>query len=368
MADVTLEHVAKRYGTRTAVHPLSLTVADGEFVAVLGPSGCGKTTLLRLIAGLEHPDQGRLWIGGRDVTAVPPQSRHIAMVFQTYALYPQMSVYDNLASGLIGQHLTSTEKTTRVTAAAEALNLEKLLRRHPHQLSGGQRQRVALGRALVRRPDVFLMDEPLSNLDAQLRMQMRHELRTLHRRLRATIIYVTHDQGEAMSLADRIVIMQAGAVQQVDTPVGIYQTPRNQFVASFVGEPEMNLLPATIEHRHQRVWAVLGDTSAISLQQTAWESVAGSNPVPVVCGVRAENVRILDGFTPEALSSQIDAIEELGHETLVHVHHQGIQLWLRAQPGWHGRCGDIVPITIQSEHLHVFDLNSGQSLTTDCYS
>lgn len=362
MAKVILEEVGKRFGMQAAVQPLSLSVADGEFVAILGPSGCGKTTLLRMIAGLEQPDQGRIWVGERDVTLMPPQLRRIAMVFQTYALYPQMSIYDNLASGLIGQHLTAGEKATRITDAAEALSLQKLLNRRPHQLSGGQRQRVALGRALVRRPDVFLMDEPLSNLDAQLRMQMRHELRTLHQRLRATIIYVTHDQGEAMSLADRIVIMQEGTMQQVDTPVRIYQAPRNQFVASFVGEPEMNLLPAILEHRQHRVWAVLGEHSAIPLRKSLWELAVPGHPIPVICGVRAENARMLDAPTPEALPSQIDAIEELGHETLVHVHHRDIQLWVRAAQSWHGRCGDTVPIGIQSEHLHVFDRDSGQSL------
>lgn len=243
MANVELDGVTKSFAGVTAVHGVTLDVRDGEFLVLLGPSGCGKTTTLLMVAGLEEVSTGRVRIGARDVTDVPPKARNIAMVFQNYALYPHMSVFDNMAFGLKLCKMGQMEVTQRVTRTAQSLGLESYLSRKPKELSGGQRQRVALGRAIVREPAAYLMDEPLSNLDARLRDQTRVELKSLHQRLGTTTLYVTHDQTEAMTLGTRIVVMRDGQIQQVDTPKAIYQRPANQFVATFVGTPAMNLLP-----------------------------------------------------------------------------------------------------------------------------
>ncbi len=246
MASVRLEHVFKRFGNVDAVSDVNLDIADQEFLVLLGPSGCGKTTTLRMVAGLEELSEGSIFIGDREVSQVAPKDRDIAMVFQNYALYPHMTVYENMAFGLKLRKVPRPEIERRVKEAADILGLDTLLTRKPKELSGGQRQRVALGRAIVREPKAFLMDEPLSNLDAKLRTQTRVELKRLHQRLGATILYVTHDQPEAMTMGTRIVVMRDGVVQQVDTPDGIYNRPANQFVATFVGTPAMNLLPGEL--------------------------------------------------------------------------------------------------------------------------
>src|ERR687886_1624464 len=254
MARVRLEGVRKVYGDghpHVAVHDATFEIADGEFVVLVGPSGSGKSTLLRMIAGLETITDGRLWIGERVVNDTPPKERDIAMVFQNYALYPHMSVYDNLAFGLKLRKLPKREIDERVRRAADILGIEGLLERKPRQLSGGQRQRVAVGRAIVRDPSVFLMDEPLSNLDARLRVQMRVEIAKLHQAMNATMIYVTHDQVEAMTLADRIVVLNAGEVMQFGSPLELYHRPANRFVAGFIGSPRMNFLPATVLNGHR---------------------------------------------------------------------------------------------------------------------
>ena len=249
MASVSLRQVTKSFGALEVLQPLSLDIPHGEFVVLVGPSGCGKSTLLRMIAGLEDVSGGTIAIDGRVVNEIEPKDRDIAMVFQDYALYPHMTVYENMAFGLIYRGTPKADIRARVEAAAETLDIAAYLKRRPRQLSGGQRQRVAMGRAIVRNPKVFLFDEPLSNLDAKLRVQMRTEIKKLHQRVRTTVIYVTHDQIEAMTLADRIVVMRSGRVEQVGTPDAIYREPASTFVASFIGAPSMNLAPARIEER-----------------------------------------------------------------------------------------------------------------------
>jgi ABC-type sugar transport system ATPase subunit len=288
---IRLEGITRTFGTgHAAARDVNLSIADGEFLVLVGPSGCGKSTLLRLIAGLEAPDLGRILIGERDVTALSPQERDLAMVFQSYALYPHMTVRENLAYGLKVRRTNRETIDTRVTAAAEALGLDGLLDRRPAQLSGGQRQRVALGRAIVRRPQAFLLDEPLSNLDPGLRVQARTEIRRLHRSLQATVVYVTHDQEEAMTLGDRIAVMREGRLEQVSSPEDIYARPVNTFVARFIGSPAMNLLPA----------------AAVDLD-AAPETTIGIRPHDVVIG---------DGGRPMAT---VELVEPRGHDALVHL-------------------------------------------------
>jgi len=271
MASVVIRDVVKRFGDTTILHGVSVDIADGEFAVLVGPSGCGKTTLLRMIAGLEEINSGSIAIGGREINIVPPKERDIAMVFQNYALYPHMSVFDNMAFSLKLAKVPRGEMEKKVARAAEILGLQALLDRYPRQLSGGQRQRVAMGRAIVRNPKVFLFDEPLSNLDAKLRVQMRTEIRELHQKLKSTSIYVTHDQIEAMTMADKIVVMRDGHIQQVGTPLELYDWPANVFVAGFIGSPAMNFLPATALEGGMRV------RQAKAYRWTCWSS---SRPEP----------------------------------------------------------------------------------------
>ena len=266
MASVVIRDVVKRFGDTTILHGVSVDIADGEFAVLVGPSGCGKTTLLRMIAGLEEINSGSIAIGGREINIVPPKERDIAMVFQNYALYPHMSVFDNMAFSLKLAKVPRGEMEKKVARAAEILGLQALLDRYPRQLSGGQRQRVAMGRAIVRNPKVFLFDEPLSNLDAKLRVQMRTEIRELHQKLKSTSIYVTHDQIEAMTMADKIVVMRDGHIQQVGTPLELYDWPANVFVAGFIGSPAMNFLPATALEGGMRVRQASGDELAASVR------------------------------------------------------------------------------------------------------
>jgi ABC-type sugar transport system ATPase subunit len=297
MADVRFENVAKVYsrGDAPAVSDFSLDVMDGEFLVLVGPSGCGKSTSLRMVAGLETPTSGRIYIGGRDVTDLPPKDRDIAMVFQNYALYPHMTVEENLSFGLKLRHLPKAEIARRVASAAETLGLSQYMKRLPKALSGGQRQRVALGRAIVREPAVFLFDEPLSNLDAKMRVEMRAEIIRLHNRLGATMIYVTHDQTEAMTMGGRIVVMSAGRIQQVAPPLEVYGRPANQFVASFIGTPPMNLFPA----------GTLDDGHVVGLRPEHMSITEPSDVLP------HDGARLI--------AAKVDFVEPLGSETLVHV-------------------------------------------------
>jgi sn-glycerol 3-phosphate transport system ATP-binding protein len=305
VAEVRLEHVTKRFSDEVvALDDLSLDVGDGEFLILVGPSGCGKTTALRLVAGLEKPSEGSIMIGDRLVNDITPRDRDIAMVFQNYALYPHMTVYRNLAFGLKERHTPKPEIERRVGEASAILGLDELLKRRPAQLSGGQRQRVAMGRALVREPKAFLLDEPLSNLDAKLRVQMRAELKRIHQRLGITTIYVTHDQVEAMTLGDRIVVMSNGRVQQIGTPQAVYGQPDNLFVAGFIGSPPMNLLRG----RASDGQLMVGDLTL------AWTR---PTPTEVAVGMRPEDLALADG-AGSSIAFTVEVVEPLGNEVVVH--------------------------------------------------
>ncbi len=361
MARVELEAVSKRFGNVVAVKDFTLTVEDREFLVLLGPSGCGKTTTLRMVAGLEEPSAGRIVIGDRDVTFAEPKDRDIAMVFQNYALYPHMTVYDNMAFGLKLRHVPRAEIQRLVQDAAAMLGLEALLGRRPRELSGGQRQRVALGRAIVRNPKAFLMDEPLSNLDAKLRAQTRVQLKALHRRLDATVIYVTHDQTEAMTMGTRIVVMKDGVVQQVDTPDAIYHRPANQFVATFVGTPAMNLLTATLTRAEGQVQAVLGADARMALPAALAARVARVDGPQVTLGVRPEDVYLDAGHPGLAVPALVRVVEPMGHENMVYLEvGDGQALIARVGNGWHGAAEDRVTVVLDPDRMHVFDPASEQ--------
>jgi multiple sugar transport system ATP-binding protein len=322
VADVELVHLTKVYGSDVvAVRDLNLQIAEGEFVVLVGPSGCGKTTALRMLAGLEEISAGEIRIGGKVVNDLPPRDRDIAMVFQNYALYPHKSVYDNLAFGLRMRKVPKDEQKRRVEEIAGVLGLGDMLRRRPAQLSGGQRQRVAMGRAIVREPKAFLMDEPLSNLDAKLRVQMRAEIARIQKALKVTTVYVTHDQVEAMTMGDRVAVMRDGVLQQVDTPQRLYDAPANLFVASFVGSPPMNIFEAAVSRRDGRLLCKLGDSefelpADIAASRPALGDYAGRR---LAVGIRPEDVREASGWDGARLRGRILLVESLGSEQLVHI-------------------------------------------------
>src|SRR5579863_9521821 len=354
MATVTLDGVRKSYGTREVVHGVSCAVADGELVVVVGPSGCGKSTLLRMVAGLETVSAGTVAIDGRIVNGVEPKDRDIAMVFQNYALYPHMSVYDNMAYGLKMRHMARGEIAERVGRAAAILQLAELLDRKPRQLSGGQRQRVAMGRAIVRDPKVFLFDEPLSNLDAQLRVQMRVEIKRLQQELGTTSLYVTHDQVEAMTLADRLVVMNAGTVDQIGPPLDLYERPATVFVAGFIGSPAMNLIAG----RFAPGGVAIGELILALAGQGGL--IAGEPGRPVTIGLRPENLE-LKGDGPILIKTEL--LERLGADTIVHGRlGDGTRLIARAPGALAVRLGETVRLAIAPGHLHLFDAESGRRL------
>ena len=368
MAPVTLEKVRKVYEDGfVAVHGADLEVAHGEFVVLVGPSGCGKSTTLRMIAGLESITGGTLAIDGRVVNDVAPADRDIAMVFQTYALYPHMTVRENMGFALRLRKLPASDIDRRVRAASATLGLDPMLDRRPAQLSGGQRQRVAIGRAIVREPRVFLFDEPLSNLDAKLRAEMRREIASLHRRLEATMIYVTHDQVEAMTLGDRIVVMNAGHIRQIDTPQGVYERPRDTFVAGFLGSPPMNLLAGTLASSNGApAVAIDGAPNAlVPLPRPLAESAASARPTKVLLGVRPEHVRVLHGARADdsdsagLLRATVELVEPLGHEQLVHLRLGEVLLSARTEPRALPPVGDPLVIALDERRLHLFDAESG---------
>lgn len=321
MASVTYNHVWKRYGEVEVLKDVQLEIKDKEFLVLVGPSGCGKSTALRCLAGLEEISEGEILIGDRVVNDVSPKDRDIAMVFQSYALYPHMTVFDNMAFGLKLRKMPKADIEKRVNEAAASLGLERLLHRKPRELSGGQRQRVALGRAIVRNPQVFLLDEPLSNLDAKLRVQTRSEISKLHQRLQTTFIYVTHDQVEAMTMADRIAVMYKGIVQQLDTPQNLYNTPKNLFVAGFIGSPSMNFFNAKIRTEGGNVFV---DHPAFSVQipDARKEVYKGMNGKDVVFGIRPENIHNPEfappGITKAPISAKVDVTELMGNEIFVY--------------------------------------------------
>ncbi|MGE0239587.1 MAG: ABC transporter ATP-binding protein [Parvibaculaceae bacterium] len=357
MVAVTFDNVRKAFGSVVAIPKLDLTIRSGEFVSLLGPSGCGKTTTLRMLAGLEQPSGGHILIGDTVVNDQPPAARDIAMVFQSYALYPHMTVAENIAYPLRKRGVPKADRPARVKAVADLLQLGPLLDRKPRQLSGGQQQRVALGRALVREPKVFLLDEPLSNLDAKLRAHMRAELIELHRRLGKTMVYVTHDQLEAMTMSTRIAVMQGGELQQFDTPGEIYHRPANRFVASFIGTPAMTLVDGAVAADDRQCVLHLGELTVV-LPRPALDLDDGAQKVTV--GVRPEDVLIGTGSDKAA----IRIVEPTGHESIVTLTAGGVTFTARV-PGDHRlAAGDTVPFELRRDRLHVFDQASGRRLNT----
>ena len=362
MARVKLAGVGKVYENGyTAVKDVSFEVADGELVVLVGPSGCGKSTTLRMIAGLESISEGELTIGDRIVNDVAPKARDIAMVFQNYALYPHMTVYENLAFGLRLRKVPKEEIDRQVRGAAEILGLEPILERRPRQLSGGQRQRVAVGRAIVRRPQVFLFDEPLSNLDAKLRVQTRKEIARLHQQLGSTMIYVTHDQVEAMTLGDRIVVMHQGRVQQIDEPLALYHRPANRFVAGFIGSPAMNFMEGRIKADDGLEFDAWDGTVRVPLG-AAGGQVAAYAGRDVVAGVRPEDVRPVgaDGTAAHRCRLTLDLVEPMGNELFLYASRDGRELVARVPPMSLPAKGGTIDLTFDASRLHFFDPDTGQ--------
>ncbi len=354
MASVTLKHVYKTFGALNVVDDVSIDIADGEFLVLLGPSGCGKSTTLRMIAGLEVTSSGSISIGDRNVTDLEPADRNIAMVFQNYALYPHKTVYDNLAFGLRMRGVKKADIDMRVRSAAGVLGIENLLQRRPRQLSGGQMQRVALGRALVREPEVFLLDEPLSNLDAKMRVQMREEIGRLHRETKISMIYVTHDQVEAMTLGDRVCIMRDGRIQQIARPIDVYDHPANRFVASFIGSPEMNIIEGELDNTGTFWSSDLGFSIPLGFFPDA---KPGSR---VSFGIRPEHLALQAPDGPA--SGRIILIERLGAQMQVTIDSAGIRLSALIARNEALKVGDIVGLKADNERLHMFDAQSGISL------
>jgi multiple sugar transport system ATP-binding protein len=375
MAKVTVKNVYKTYPGEKgrdipAVTDVSLEIRDREFVVLVGPSGCGKSTTLRMIAGLEEISKGDIFIGDRRVNDVPPKDRDIAMVFQNYALYPHMSVYDNMAFGLKLRKYPKAEIKKRVMDAASILGIEELLERKPKALSGGQRQRVAVGRAIVRQPKVFLFDEPLSNLDAKLRVQMRTEITKLHQRLQATMIYVTHDQVEAMTMGDRIVVMNGGVVQQTDTPLALYNAPANLFVAGFLGSPPMNFINGTLkEEREMLLFSeIQGGTMQIRLPMAGREGAREWIGRPILLGIRPEDIELAQFSGSEASKGSfpaiVDIVEPMGAETNLYLQTGAHTVVCRSQrPLDHREAGHRFQFEINLSKAHVFDPSSGGRVT-----
>ncbi|NGM19498.1 sn-glycerol-3-phosphate ABC transporter ATP-binding protein UgpC [Roseomonas stagni] len=346
MATLTLSAVRKQFGSTQVLHGIDLEVADGEMIVVVGASGCGKSTLLRIVAGLETPSSGIVRIDGRDVTALEPADRDIAMVFQNYALYPHMSVFENMAYGLKIRGMPMAEIKRRVAEAAEMLEIGPLLERKPRQLSGGQRQRVAMGRAVVREPKLFLFDEPLSNLDAKLRVQMRAEIRRLQMRLGVTSLFVTHDQVEAMTLGDRLVVMHAGRAAQVASPMEVWGRPADTYVAGFIGSPAMNFLNATLAAGGTAATLKAGPTIAF-----ADGPRAGADGTALTIGIRPEHVAV----SPDGLPLTVDLVEPLGSETVIHGHLPGGEGLVARLPLAAGDIGAVLPLALPAAAFHVFD-------------
>jgi len=365
MASVTYEHVYKRWGDVSAVKDLNIEIADKEFLVFVGPSGCGKSTSLRMLAGLEEVSDGRIWIGDRVVNDVPPKDRDIAMVFQSYALYPHMSVFDNMAFGLKLRKVPSAEIDRRVREAARELGIEHLLDRKPKALSGGQRQRVAVGRAIVREPAVFLMDEPLSNLDAKLRVEARAMIQRLHNRLETTFIYVTHDQTEAMTMGSRIAVLKDGILQQIDTPQTLYEQPDNVFVAGFIGSPSMNFFNATLVKEDGNFFA---DTGVFRVKvpedkKPAWSQVAGKR---VILGIRPEDIHdpsyAPPGIVAAPVEASVDVTELMGNEVFLYLQSGNLNYIARVDPRTQARIGNTVNVVMNAENMHLFDAETEQAI------
>ena len=356
MAQVLMKDLNKKYDEVHAVKDVNLQIRDKEFIVLVGPSGCGKTTTLRMVAGLEEITGGEITIGERIVNDLPPKDRDIAMVFQNYALYPHMTVYDNMAFGLKMRKFPKTEIAKRVQDAAEILGIQELLKRKPRQLSGGQRQRVAVGRAIVRHPQVFLFDEPLSNLDAKLRVQMRVELKRLHERLETTAIYVTHDQVEAMTLGDRVVVMKDGWIQQVGEPLELYGKPANRFVAGFIGSPAMNFAEVKLTEASGGLWAEAPGLR-LAVPPARANQLKAHKGTGVTLGIRPEDVRVATSADPEQYSFQatVEVVEPLGAEVLLDLLAGQNTIVARVEPTTRAKVHDTLRLTINPERVHFFD-------------
>lgn len=369
MAKVTLKGVTKKYGDVVAVKAIDLEIKDKEFLVLVGPSGCGKSTTLRMVAGLEEISEGTIEIGDTVVNDIPPKDRDIAMVFQNYALYPHMDVYNNMAFGLKLRKIPKDEIDKRVKEAARILGIENLLDRRPKQLSGGQRQRVALGRAIVREPKVFLMDEPLSNLDAKLRVQMRAELSKLHDNLQTTIIYVTHDQTEAMTMGDRIVVLKDGIIQQVDDPLTLYNKPANMFVAGFIGSPAMNFLNARLKREGDNFYVDGGSFNLKVPQEKVNEfpKLKQYEGKEIVLGIRPEDISdvAVSEFTVTAdnsFTSQVEVVEPMGYEINLYLNIGKNSIIARVDPGSKAKVGDNIKVAINTSKVHIFDVETEPQL------
>lgn len=364
MARIRFESVGKQYPNGfVALHDLNLDIADKEFLVLLGPSGCGKSTTLNMIAGLEDVTQGNLLFDDEVMNTTPPHKRDVAMVFQSYALYPNKSVYDNIAFGLKMRKHPQDEIDRRVRDAARRLEIEALLDRRPDQLSGGQRQRVALGRAMVRQPQVFLMDEPLSNLDAALRISMRAEIKQLHQAMQTTFVYVTHDQAEALTLADRIVVMKGGVVQQMGTPDAIYEKPANMFVAAFLGNPSINFLEGQLVESEGDVHFRRGQLM-LKLPMASADRVRAQAGREVVLGLRAEDVEPNDHKDSDGLSGRILSVLPVGSDQFLEIEVEGVKTFLRVGKEGKHQIGEQVRLKVNLNRLHLFDRESTQSLLT----
>ena len=358
MSKIVLDSVSKVFGSEVvAVDDVSLEIEDGEFMVLVGPSGCGKSTILRLLAGLEDVTSGEIFIGDRQVTDLPPKQRDVAMVFQNYALYPHMTAYQNMAFALTLRKLPKSEVDQRVREAADVLGIEPLLVKRPRQMSGGERQRVALGRALVRKPEVFLFDEPLSNLDAKLRVHMRREIARLHKQLGTTMIYVTHDQVEAMTLGDRIVVLHQGEMQQADTPTALYQHPRNTFVAGFIGTPPMNLIEGEITESERPRFRVAEGAFQLTLDPQWSRALIGRAAKKVILGIRPEDLEIAvasQATDDRVIRARVELVEILGGEALVHLTSAGVELTARLSAPL-PVTGDNLQLTVLQDRMHLFD-------------
>ena len=368
MASVRLEQVKKVYDNSfTAVHSATVEIADGEFVVLVGPSGCGKSTTLRMIAGLESITDGSLFIGDQRVNEVAPKDRDIAMVFQNYALYPHMSVRDNMAFGLKLRKYKKSEIKNRVEHAANILGINQILDRKPKQLSGGQRQRVAVGRAIVRKPKVFLFDEPLSNLDAKLRVQMRTEISKLHQQLESTMVYVTHDQVEAMTMGDRIVVMKDGFIQQIDTPLNLYNHPANVFVGGFIGSPAMNFIKGNVFHEDGLKIKEAETENILAIPESRDELLAPYIDKPIIMGIRPEALEIANGQNRKEMipfQANLDVIEPMGNEIIIYINTPSHRLVARLAPQSLPPLGDMIDVVMDPENIHFFDSETEKAIVT----
>lgn len=362
MASISLKNLKKIYpGNVVAVQEFNLEIEDKEFIILVGPSGCGKSTTLRMIAGLEDITEGELYIGDKLVNDVAPKDRDIAMVFQNYALYPHMTVFKNMAFGLTLRKLPKEEIKQKVTEAAKILDIEHLLERKPKALSGGQRQRVALGRAMVRNPAVFLLDEPLSNLDAKLRNQMRTEISKLHKRLETTFVYVTHDQTEAMTMGDRIVVMKDGYIQQIDTPQNLYNKPCNLFVAGFIGTPQMNFISGSVIKMEKGYGAAFGENLVV-LPESKQESLASYENREVIFGIRPEDIKVsTDG--QDGIGVKVEVVELMGSEMYLHCDFLGTKLTVRTPVIDGCKADNTVFVNFNAQKLHIFDKETEKTIT-----